>query len=149
MKIRIAVLALAVLLLTSCASAPLPGASPTSNFSKLVRAVFDGKVSLSDTQIEGITAGGRSVAEAVVAARSPGFEGIVALALGGKAYKAGWLLDVIPQGQVEPVEILCPPAMAEKCAGFGPNVAVMVYATPVPIGAEGTGPLLLLRRISE
>ena len=58
MKICAAVLALSALLLASCASAPLPGASPTSNFSKFVRALFDGRVALSDNQIEGITAGG-------------------------------------------------------------------------------------------
>jgi hypothetical protein len=138
---------LAALLLSSCASAPMPGAltGDDSPFHKLLTSILSGKVSLADTRIEGVTAGGQSVAEAIVASQKPGFEGVVALVLGSKAYKAGWVLRVIPQGQTEALDIICAPKQAEKCATFGPNVPIVVYASPVPVQSG----LFFVRRISD
>lgn len=139
--------ALSLFLLTSCASTPMPGAltGDDSPFRKFLTSVLSGKVSLADTRIEGVTAGGQSVAEAIVASQKPGFEGVVALVLGSKAYKAGWILRVIPQGQTEALDIVCAPKAAEQCATFGPNVPIVVYATPVPVQSG----LFLARRISD
>lgn len=146
MKRIVAVLA-AALVLSSCASAPMPGAitGDDSPLRKLIRSILSGKVSLADTRIEGITAGGQSVAEAIIASQKPGFEGVVALVLGSKAYKSGWVLKIVVQGQEEALEVVCAPKMAERCAGFPVNTPVVVNATPVPVQAG----LYLARRISE
>lgn len=133
---------LALLLLSSCASALPDGASPVSTAKQLLCIVTSCEI--TDTQIQGISGVPFSVGAAVIDTQRPGLSGILSLALGSKSIDAlGVILPVTPQAQTGAKLVVCPRALASKCLAIPVNTPVTVWVNSL----AGSPDLLLLKKV--
>lgn len=150
---RLAALAALLVLLSSCASAGMPGAAEECSLCSLGEAIVKRNVTLQTPRIEGVAVGGRPVAEALVDSQLPGLGALLRAAVDHKQIRsAGWLLKVKVQKTGQEIEVVCEGKLASVCEDLKPYTPAVFYATPVPFVPGNTPqaePVYLLRDLND